>query len=249
MSTAHPVNQIEYPESDGKPMGETELHQGWMIRIQDLMRQRYRNQHVHVGGDLLVYYEEGNPRRFIVPDVFVVLDCDPGLRRTFRIWEEGRVPDVVFEVTSRSTRRQDQVTKPRLYGQLGVKELFLFDPSAEYLKPPLHGLRLVNGILQPITERDGTLLCETLGIELSLTGDELILTDAETKQRLLTRAEVAEQAEEQALRAREQALRALDRERQAAFAAQQAAFAAQQAAQARIAELEEQLRRLKGEAD
>ncbi|MEZ6062510.1 MAG: Uma2 family endonuclease [Planctomycetaceae bacterium] len=223
-------------------MGETELHQGWMIRIQDLLRQRYRNQHVHVGSDLLVYYEEGNPRRFVVPDVFVVLDCDPGLRRTFRIWEERRVPDVVFEVTSRSTRHQDQVFKPQLYGQLGVKELFLYDPSADYLEPPLRGFRLANGTMEPIPEHDETLACRTLGIELSLLDNELILADAATKQPLLTRAEVAEQAEQQALRAEQQALQALDRERRAAYEAQQAA-------QARIAELEEKLRQLQRESD
>jgi Uma2 family endonuclease len=97
------TTEVVYPESDGKPMGETDLRRMWMIRIYDLLKYRYRDQQVYVGSDLLVYYENGNPLKYLVPDVFVVKDCAPGPRRTFRTWEEERVPDVVFEVTSRAT--------------------------------------------------------------------------------------------------------------------------------------------------
>jgi len=80
---------IEYPESDGKPMGETDLHRDWMVRILEILRYRYRQQRVYVASDLIVYYEEGDPTRSVVPDDFVVMDCDPGRRRTFKTWEEG----------------------------------------------------------------------------------------------------------------------------------------------------------------
>ena len=81
---------IEYPESDGEPMGETDLHRDWMVRILEILRQRYRGQRVYIASDLLVYYEEGNPAKFIVPDDFIVLDCDPGRRRTFKTrWSSG----------------------------------------------------------------------------------------------------------------------------------------------------------------
>jgi hypothetical protein len=74
---------VDYPESDGKPMAESDLHRRWMIRIYDLLSYRYRGQQVYVGSDLLLYYTEGLPHDFVVPDDFVVLDCDPGERRTF----------------------------------------------------------------------------------------------------------------------------------------------------------------------
>jgi hypothetical protein len=34
--------EIEYPETDGKPMGETDVHRLWMIRLYDLLKHRYR---------------------------------------------------------------------------------------------------------------------------------------------------------------------------------------------------------------
>ena len=135
MRAAQVEDQVEYPESDGKPMGETDLHRDWMIRILEILRYRYRGQRVYVASNLLVYYEEGLPRKFVVPDDFVVLDCDPHRRRVFKTWEEGRVPDVVFEVTSRGTRSDDESFKPQIYERLGVQEYFLYDPSNEYLRP------------------------------------------------------------------------------------------------------------------
>ncbi|MEI7462207.1 MAG: hypothetical protein WCK15_22665, partial [Pirellula sp.] len=98
MSIANSVEQLEYPESDGLPMGETDTHRRWMIRIDELLSYRLREQRAYVGSNLLVYYFPGQLSRFVVPDNFVVFDCEPGERRVFKIWEEKRVPDVVFEI-------------------------------------------------------------------------------------------------------------------------------------------------------
>ena len=61
-------------------MGETDLHIHWTIRIRDLLKHRYRETRTYVAADLLVYYDEGVPRNFVVPDVFVVPNCDPSWR-------------------------------------------------------------------------------------------------------------------------------------------------------------------------
>ena len=186
------LTEVDYPESDGRPMGETDLHRRWMIRIIDLLEHRYRNERVYVSGDLLIYYEEGNPRKFIVPDAFVVLDCEPGDRRVYKIWEEGRVPNVVIETTSRSTRRVDERTKPSTYKQLGIPEYFLYDPTSDYLDPPLQGFRLVRGNYQPIgSDADGCLYSEQLGLHLLLEDGDLVIVDAKTGKLLLTEAESA----------------------------------------------------------
>jgi len=192
MSVVQTSIEIEYPETDGKPLGETDLHRGWMQRIEDLMRHRYRGQRVYVSSDLLVYYEEGNPTKFVVPDDFVILDCDPRERRIFKIWEEGKVPGVVFEVTSRGTRREDTSFKPSLYARMGVYELFLYDPTADYLDPPLQGYRLVEGEHQRIEANEaGALECEELGITLQLEQGRLVMHDCGTGELLLTEAEAA----------------------------------------------------------
>jgi Uma2 family endonuclease len=194
MTLVQTVHEIEYPESDGMPMGETDLHRDWMVRILDILRLRYRGQHVYVASDLLLYYQEGDPTKFVVPDGFVVLECDPSRRSTFKIWEEGnKVPNVVFEVTSRSTRREDEVFKPRVYARLGVPEYFLYDPTSDYLNPPLQGIRTEHGSYTRITpDETGALKCEQLGITLRLEQSSLVMYYARSGQVLRTEAEAAQ---------------------------------------------------------
>jgi Uma2 family endonuclease len=226
MSSVTTQNEIEYPESDGKPMGETDLHRDWMFRLLEIFRQRYRDEQVYIASDLLVYYEEGTPSKFVVPDCFVVLDCKPGRRRTFQTWNEKRVPNIVFEVTSRGTSSIDIVDKPVIYERMGVQEYFLYDPTASYLEPPLQGYRMTNGSLHQIAEANGRIRCETLGVELFLREDNLVIVDKETGVEQLTRADAEELAREQAERMQEQELEA------------------RLIAERRVQELEEKLRRL-----
>jgi Uma2 family endonuclease len=237
MSLGQTVESIVYPESDGKPMGETDVHIDWMIRIRDILKYRYRGQRVYVASNLLVYYEEGRPNKYVVPDDFVVLDCDPGQRRTFRIWEEKRTPDVVFEVTSASTKREDERVKPKVYARMGVQELFLYDPTAEYLKPALQGFRLLDdeySVIEP--DVSGVLRCNALDIGLRLQSRDLLLIDLESGKLLPSEAEAAESARHMEKAARE-----------TAEAARQQEQAAREAAETRAAELEAEIQRLRAE--
>ncbi len=222
------TTEIDYPESDGKPMGETDIHRKWMIRIYDLLEQRYRGQRVYIGSDLLLYYEEGNPKRFVVPDVFVVKDSEPAMRRTYRLWDEGRAPDVVIEVTSRATRRTDERRKPETYAHIGVKELFLYDPTCDYLDPPLQGYAL--GPASPVRiepDAQGFVISLELGITLHLQSHKLVIRDAATGDELLTEAETKQAA------------------LNAEHAARKAADLRASAAEAKAAALEDELRRLR----
>lgn len=222
MSIATTQNEIDYPESDGKPIGETDLHRDWTVRLLEIFRQRYARQKVYAASDLLLYYEAGTPTKFVVPDCFVVLDCSPHRRRTFLTWQEEHTPDVLFEVTSRSTSSSDLVDKPVIYERIGVQEYFLFDPSAEYLTPPLRGFRTVDGYLRDIPSTDGRLTCETLGVDLYCRGKDLVVVDRETGVEQLPKADFEEREKEQ--------------ER-----------AGRLAAEARVRELEEELRRSRNE--
>ena len=51
------------------------------------------------------------------------------------LWNEPKGPDFVLEVTSASTRHDDERRKRDVYAALGVREYFLYDPRAEYLAP------------------------------------------------------------------------------------------------------------------
>ena len=243
MSLIQTPTDIEYPESDGEPMGETDLHRNWMMRLYELLRFRYGDQSVYIASDLLLYYVEGDPRSFVVPDVFIVKDSDPGMRRTFRIWDEGRVPNVVFEVTSRATRANDEVTKPKTYARIGIRELFLYDPTGDYLKTRLQGYRLDDGDYARIEPNaSGRLDCEELDLHISLDGVDLVLHDRATGLILPTAAE-AHHAEAEAERAAAETHRA---EAEAERAAAKAERVAREAADAEIIRLREELERLRG---
>src|SRR6478609_2304278 len=122
MSTAHrgartAPKRVNYPTGDGKPMAETELHLWVMMDlIQALARHFAADPMVYVGGDMLMYYEEGSPNKRLAPNVFVVKGVPKRPPRdNFLIWQEGKGPDCVIEVTSKTTRRNDQEKKLLLY--------------------------------------------------------------------------------------------------------------------------------------
>jgi Uma2 family endonuclease len=139
-SRAIAAKEVDYPESDGKPMAETDLHRDWMvINIQRLQRF-FSGRRVYVSGNLFIYYEEGDAHKSVAPDTFVVKNCKPGRRRIFKIWTERRRPNFVLETTSKKTRREDRDTKKEIYAGLQVPEYFLYDPEGDWLKPPPAGI-------------------------------------------------------------------------------------------------------------
>lgn len=206
------VKQAYYPESDGKPMGETDEHREAMVRHIEVLQDYFQGRQVYVSGDLLVYYEQGNPKKFVVPDAFIVKGVTPAKRRIFKIWVEGKAPDVVIETTSRKTRRKDLVDKPRLYASLGVKEYFLFDPIQEYLEPPLQGYRQASeGFDEIEPDEQGRLISAELGLRLGYGQGKLQFYVLETQERLLSREERAER-EAAARRAETEARQAAEAE-------------------------------------
>ncbi len=195
-----------YPTSDGKPMAETDWHRDLMVLLIEMLRAFFHAQRVYVSGNLLVFYEQGNRRRHISPDVFVVRGVDNHLRDNYLIWEERRGPQVVIEITSSSTRNEDMATKRTLYQDtLKVREYFLFDPYAEWLDPPLQGFRLREDVYQPIRPRHGRLVSQVLKLHLERDGRMLRLWDPRSGAWLPTPAErllIAEQEAAEQTRAR-----------------------------------------------
>jgi Uma2 family endonuclease len=152
---------------------------------------------LYVSGNLLMYYVRGNKRKHVSPDVFVVKGVKKMKRLYYLTWEEGKTPNAVIEITSKSTRREDLQTKFVLYRDvLKVKEYFMFDPFGEYLKPErFRGYRLRKGEYMPIALVDGRMPSQVLGLHLERDGHTLRLYDPEARKWLPTVDERAEQAE------------------------------------------------------
>ena len=167
---------VSYPTSDGRPMGETDLHRDVMFDAIETLKMFFSGQKVYVSGNILLFYQPGNRRKHVSPDVLVVKGLDPRPRENFLLWKEGKPPSFVVEVTSKSTRDEDLDEKYEIYrDRIKVKEYFLFDPRAEYLSPPLQGYNLVAGNYVPIEPIEGLLPSKELGIHLERVGSALRL--------------------------------------------------------------------------
>lgn len=150
--TATRRRKIYYPEGDGKPMAETDPHIRQIIRVLLVLEHWLRNhEKVYAGANMFLYYQKGNPKRRIAPDVFVAWGVGKHPRRSYKLWEEEHAPQVVFEITSRKTQEEDLGKKRLIYAQIGVAEYYLFDPYAQYLQPPLRGYQLVREEYAPRT--------------------------------------------------------------------------------------------------
>jgi Uma2 family endonuclease len=247
MSTTADVpirRQVEYPESDGKPLGETDAHRREILAIIAMLEQHFADQaDVYVSGNLMFYYKRGDPKAVVSPDVFVIKGVPKQERRTYKLWEERKPPVTIFEITSRATRLEDKGTKRELFAMLRVREYFLFDPLAEYLKPPLQGYRLHGdefSAMEP--DREGALISAELGLRMDRDGAYLRLTDLATGQPLLRPAEL-----DRARRAAEAQARAAEADARAAEAQARAEADARRAAEAEVARLRAELARLRGE--
>ena len=235
------ADEIVYPDSDGRPVAESDFQLVPLIYAIDALKAHFQaREDVYVAGNMFLYYEEGNPRAVVAPDVFVVIGAPKGDRHSYMLWKEPKAPDFVLEITSKSTRSEDQGVKRGVYAFLEVREYWQYDPTGDYLKPPLKGFRLVgeNYELLPASIAEGGKLVvhsEVLGLDVRLENDQLRFYDPVTGQKLLSYQEV-EQARQQAEQAHQEAEERLRQE-----------TAARLALEARLAELEAQLRCQEGE--
>ena len=254
--------EIDYPSSDGEPLAESYFQLIPLVYAFDALRRRYADREdVFVAADLLIYYRRGT-RESVAPDVFVVLGAENRPRHSYLLWQEPKGPDFVLEITSASTREKDQGPKRETYRRLGVREYWQYDPTGDYLAPPLQGLELIGGRYERLPAEklaDGTLRLqsEVLGLEVRQEAEGLRLYDPATRSYLLSsdeeqqgrlRAEQRWQLEAAARRQAEAAQSQAEARFHDEAAARRQAEAAQRQAEARIAALEALLRE-RGEND
>ena len=163
-----------FPESDGEPMAETSTNAIQMVdlqwTLQTLFDRQGRLETTTVGGNQMMYYNEHNGWEHISPDVYVIFDRPPPAPPSWKTWIEGKFPDIVFEITSPSTQREDLSARPRgkltLYERLGVREYYVYDPQQEMV-PSFYGFELREGLLEPLAPlAGGGIMSPLLGAEL-----------------------------------------------------------------------------------
>ena len=156
---------------------------------------------------MFLYYVEGAPEHVVAPDVFVVFGVPKRKRRIYKLWEDGRPPSLVIEVTSADTRKKDLGPKKALYQRLGVEEYLLYDPLGDYLNPRVRGFRLVGDLYVPIAPgENNSVQSSTAGLTFQMEDSRLRLIDTRTGQ-LLLRGEEARELARRAQSAEEEAAR------------------------------------------
>ena len=227
--TTGAATAIVYPETDGMPLPDGETQAPVYRRVVGTIQVHFKDvPGVRVNGNTFIYYVEGNPRRSVSPDCYVVFglseEAEESLslegNNTYLLWEVGKAPDFVLEIGSESTGDVDTGRKRELYAELGVREYWRYDPTGgDFYGEPLVGERLVDGEYRRIEmshESDGRVWghSDVLNLDLWWDDGELRLWDPVSRRWLLSHEEEKERAD---------------------------------AAEARLAELEAELRRLRGE--
>lgn len=206
--------QANLPCDDGVPM-ETERHKKQMdLLVYSL--EPWLIQHPqggYVGGNMFVYYSFKQIRQqdFKGPDVFVVLGVPHGERKSWVVWEEGKTPDLIIELLSESTAKEDKTRKKLIYqNQLKVAEYFWFDP---FNPDDFAGFRISDNCYEALPLESDHFVSQQLGLTLirwqgvykgvetiwlrwaTLAGELLLLPEESAEQRAQTAEQRAQTAE------------------------------------------------------
>ncbi len=167
-----PLQDVIYPDSDGKPMADNTRQFDTIVMIQGGLAALFADRpDVFVAGDLLWYPVEGNPDIRVAPDAVVVFGRPPGYRGSYIQHQEDHIaPQVTFEVLSPSNTRGEMRDKLDFYDRYGVEEYYEYDPDRGTLK----GWVRRSGRLEPIPRMEGW-VSPLLGIRFSLEGTSLAL--------------------------------------------------------------------------
>ncbi len=161
---------VEYPE--GNWIAQSIWHGKAVSQATVALDNHFRNrENVLVAMELLVYYEPGNNKVCLQPDLQVVFGVQRGNRSSYKVWEEGKAADFVLEVASPSTAAKDARHKAQEYARIGVREYWRLDPTGSLLAPPLQGWEANGGSYNPVQPvacgaRGGWLRSRVLGLEL-----------------------------------------------------------------------------------
>ena len=209
-----PVPPVEYddegyPGPDGN-VPESTRHAQTSAYTFDALRAVFRDRPEDlIAHDLMLLFEEGNRTATLAPDLMVVLGVGNEPRESYKTWKEGKVPDLVIEVVSRSTWRKDVRVEPPLYAALGIAEFWLFDP----LRSRLGGFELSGREYREIGESgEGVLGSRVLGLDLLVKNGELRCRDPRSGKLIPDHVEAVRLLEDA-----ERKLSAADREREHAL--------------------------------
>ncbi len=188
---------IYYPDTIENDMPEGIKH--FLLSVQlvaSLLAFFADRKDAKIFGNLMFYYEKGNPQKYISPDLMVCFGLENAPKRVYKLWETEVVPSVVIELASETTWFNDVGKKLVIYQNLGVEEYYIYDLEYEYLPKPLIAYKLAEGEFEEVEIENGRILSESMNLELVDTGETLRFFNPETKEFLMTTEEMAAKLKE-----------------------------------------------------
>lgn len=119
-----------------------------------------------VAMDLLWYPVQGDNKTRLAPDILVAVGRPKGHRGSYKQWEEGIPPTVVFEILSPGNTASEMVNKALWYERYGASEYYLYDPERDDLSGWIRSPQ--TGRLEPIAALDGW-ISPALGVRFATT--------------------------------------------------------------------------------
>ena len=160
-------NGVYYPEERDDDMGESSVHIKLLANLLSILKLYFKNrQDVFLSGNMNLYFEKGNSRKWFAPDLLVAFGVPNVERSSYLLFREKVFPQVIFEIASEKTWRNDIDEKLRTYEQYGAEEYYVLDPEYAYLSAPLMAFRRENDKLSLVPVTDDRIFSPRLGLEI-----------------------------------------------------------------------------------
>lgn len=198
--------EIVYPEQREDDMGETSIHVKLVAEFLQMLLHFFQGRKdVFLSANMNLYYEEETPTKWLAPDILIAFGVDNHERTSYQVWKEPTMPQVIFEVSSERTWKNDISEKLEVYSDLGVEEYYNMDPEFAYLPAPMLAYHRLNGRLMSVPIENERIFSPRLGLEIVRTESDFRLFDPATAAFLLTLDESEErrldvEAENESLR-------------------------------------------------
>jgi Uma2 family endonuclease len=147
-SKSESIEDIFYPESDGKPIADNTKQFRWISTIQQNIDWLYANDdQVFVAGDLFWYPIKGQNKIVAAPDTMVVFGRPKGDRGSYQQWLEDNIaPQVVFKILSPCNSRIEMSKKLLFYALHNVEEYYVYNPDTNDLEIWIKGDRSLDSV-------------------------------------------------------------------------------------------------------
>jgi Uma2 family endonuclease len=209
-------------------MSDHTLQYKWIVLTKEGLEVQFKNDpDVFVGGNLLWYAVEGNPKIRGAPDILVAFGRPKGERGSYKQWVEGGIaPHIVFEILSPGNRPGQMKRKFLFYQRYGVEEYYVYDPFSGSLEGWLRRRRRLTKVANM-----RAFVSPRLGIRFEPgPGPDNLVVIGRDGRPFITPLEMSRRAEEAERQGAEERQRAEEAERQGAEERQRAEEAEQRAA-------------------